>query len=129
MSMRRNSRNSVADREDVIAWARSLTEESLRCGTIVVVEGRRDVKALVQLGVRAIFTTVGDLEREIRLRGPDAVAGRHYVILTDFDSEGNKLRRRLERELSEMGAVIIRWPAREYRKLRLPDRIEEAKIR
>ena len=129
MSMRKIPRNSAARTEDVITWARALTEESLRGGAIVVVEGRRDVRALVQLGVRAIFMTVGDLEKEIRVKGADAVAGRRYVILTDFDSEGNRIRHKLERELSELGAVIIRWPVKEYRRLGFPARIEEAKIR
>lgn len=113
------------DVEGIKRWARTLSEESLRGRTLIVVEGRRDVQALIKLGVRAQFITVVELTREIRSEGSPAVCGKRYVILTDFDSEGRKIRERLESELSQLGATIVRWPVAGYLGLGLPAKVEE----
>ncbi len=113
------------DVEGIRRWAKTLSEESLRGGTLIVVEGRRDIQALVKLGVRARFITVVELAREMRVGGSPAVCGKRYVILTDFDSEGRRIRERLESELSQLGATIVRWPVAGYLRLGLPSRVEE----
>ncbi len=113
------------DVEGIRRWARMLSEESLRGGALVVVEGRRDVRALVRLGVRARFITVVELVRRMKVEGSPAVCGKRYVILTDFDSEGKRIRERLESELSQLGATIVHWPVVGYLKLGLPARVEE----
>ncbi len=113
------------DVEGIKRWAKTLSEESVRVGTLIVVEGKRDVQALVKLGVRGRFITVVELAREMRVGGSPAVCGKRYVILTDFDSEGMKIRERLESELSQLGATIVRWPVAGYLRLGLPVRVEE----
>ncbi len=117
------------DPEALRRWARVLTEESLRGGVRIIVEGRRDAEALESLGVRGRFMTVREIEQRIRRDGSPAVCGNSYVILTDFDSEGMEIRARLESELSMLGATIVRWPVAEYLRLRLPTRVEECSSR
>ena len=91
--MRRKPWRLLSDSERA-AKAAALLEEME--GAVVVVEGKKDVRALRKLGVEAIPWYSLDL---------DAVSGR-VVILTDLDEEGNRLCSSLVEELSGKDVAV-----------------------
>jgi len=70
-------------------------------GAAVLVEGKRDVKALAALGYSGETFTMADLSsptRSAKLAGHETV-----VILTDLDAEGRRLAARCAKLLPRMG--------------------------
>jgi 5S rRNA maturation endonuclease (ribonuclease M5) len=82
--------------DDFLALWRELRTESEVDGTVIVVEGERDRRALRRLGVRGSIVTV---HRGRTLSGTaHALVGgaRRVIVLTDWDVEGGHLARRLK---------------------------------
>ncbi len=125
---RKNKGNSLFERklEEIIEWARALTEISEKGQCTIIVEGPRDVISLKSLGVRGEFYSVREVMRKIRDGLQDEFNGRAFIILTDFDREGRMLHLGLKSTLTSLGARVIEWPRERYARLHLPPRIEEA---
>ncbi|HTW55965.1 MAG TPA: toprim domain-containing protein [Thermoplasmata archaeon] len=96
---------ATAFEEFVELWGR-LRSESERPGTVVVVEGERDRRSVRRLGWSGEVALV---HRGARLAGiAQALAdrARRVIVLTDWDSEGGQLARRL-REFLESDAAEL----------------------
>lgn len=91
----------------------------------IVVEGPRDERALKLLGVKANFTHARDLIVEIRNKGESRVKGKSFIIMTDFDEEGNSIYNRLKDSITRYGGSVDDRPRAEYRRRGLPPLIEE----
>lgn len=86
---------------------------------IIVVEGNRDVAILRSLGVKApIIKTQSSLPRHRIVEKIVEVAGKkgNVLILTDYDREGMKIFRYLEKELELSGAKTLQGVRRRIRK-------------
>jgi 5S rRNA maturation endonuclease (ribonuclease M5) len=76
-------------------WAQ-LRADSEVAGTVIVVEGERDVRSLRRLGVTGRIVTV-HRGRTLSGTAHDLVGGaRRVIVLTDWDAEGGHLARRLK---------------------------------
>jgi len=73
---------------------------------LVIVEGKRDKRALEKIGVKVMICTLFSLKEEL------IPEGSRVLILTDFDREGKKLHARLMRELK--GRKINEWLRKEF---------------
>jgi 5S rRNA maturation endonuclease (ribonuclease M5) len=86
--------------EFLLLWQKLLAEAD---GSVVVVEGERDVRSLRRLGwsgpLRAIHRGGTLAETAERL----AQLGRRVIVLTDLDSKGGELARRLRGFLGTSG--------------------------
>lgn len=91
----------------------------------VVVEGPKDERTLKLLGIRANFTRVRDLMKEIRDRGCSRVNGRSFIIMTDFDKEGKIIYSKLKDTITRYGGDVDDRPRVEYRRRGFPPLIEE----
>lgn len=86
---------------------------------IVVVEGKRDVSILRNLGLKApIIKTQTRLPRYRMVEGIVAKAGRNgqVLILTDFDQEGKEIYRFIEKGLELSGTKNLKRERRMIRK-------------
>jgi 5S rRNA maturation endonuclease (ribonuclease M5) len=79
----------------------------------VLVEGRRDERALVRLGIEAEIVRVSGNGRSLA-ETAERVSRRHdaAVVLTDWDAEGDALKSKLKPLLESHGVV----PRTKYRK-------------
>jgi 5S rRNA maturation endonuclease (ribonuclease M5) len=81
-------------------------------GSLVIVEGRKDRKALKSLGVKNIMQLVGKPLAEFTVhvsksyRTQKDTDWKEAVILTDFDSEGTRISAKLERLLRAYGVPV-----------------------
>jgi 5S rRNA maturation endonuclease (ribonuclease M5) len=81
---------------DFVRLWRDLRTESEEEGTVIVVEGERDVRSLRRLGVQGRIATV-HRGRTLSGTAHDLVGGaRRVIVLTDWDAEGGHLARRLK---------------------------------
>ena len=96
---------------------------------LVVVEGKRDVRVLENLGVQApIIKTQSRLSRIAVAEKIAAKAGNagQVLILTDFDKEGKEICKFIEKELELSGVKVLKRERRMIRKQMGPWRcIEE----
>ena len=69
----------------------------------VIVEGKRDRIALEKLGFKNIFTFSGNSVEDFIEKLPK---NRRYVILTDFDKEGELLKSKIDEIMSKNGFDI-----------------------
>ena len=76
-------------------WQRFIAETELP-GTVVVVEGEKDRRALRRLGVRGRITPLHDGRRLSGVAQSLARRGARVVVLTDWDSEGGHFAHRLK---------------------------------
>ncbi|MGA8711372.1 MAG: toprim domain-containing protein [Thermoplasmata archaeon] len=76
-------------------WVRFQAESRVP-GTIVVVEGARDRRALRRLGVRGTILLVHRGRTISETAQHLAASARHVIILTDWDTEGGHLAQRLK---------------------------------
>lgn len=67
---------------------------------LVIVEGKRDVRALERIGVRANVITFSEVDR-VRSEGKGKA-----VILTDYDDSGNRKAEQVEAVLIDKGIVV-----------------------
>ena len=94
------------------AWAeflplwQSLIDESRTPGTVILVEGSRDAKSLHRLGVRGLVVRLHRGQSMSRLASDLAERGRRIILLTDWDSEGGQLARRIRGHLEAGGTEI-----------------------
>lgn len=71
----------------------------------ILIEGKKDEKALKNLGVDGDFIKVsGSGLRLFEIAEMAAVSSRKVVILTDFDKKGSELARRLSRDIQSLGS-------------------------
>ncbi len=68
----------------------------------ILVEGRKDRKALELLGITNVLTVVGTPMYKL----VESIAGNPVIILTDLDPAGRKHYARLKHELQKHGAKI-----------------------
>jgi len=95
-------RDSVSVGRDPVAlfegfwelWSRFL-QESRAPGTVVVVEGERDRRALRRLGVKGAIVLVHRGRTISETANVLSSTARHVIILTDWDTEGGHLAQRL----------------------------------
>lgn len=112
--------------EEIIDWAKTLSELAEKESCTIIVEGQRDMYSLKSLGVKGNYEFVREIIQSLKEGLQDEFNGNTYVILTDFDREGKILHLNLKTVLSSLGAKIIEWPRTRYLKLGLPPKIEEA---
>jgi len=112
--------------EEIMDWAKDLSELAEEESCTIIVEGQRDMNSLKSLGVKGNYEFVREIIQSLKEGLQDEFNGHTYVILTDFDREGKLLHLNLKTMLSSLGAKIIEWPRARYLKLGLPPKIEEA---
>ncbi|GEM_PF-1101772 len=112
--------------EEIDAWVRALSKLARENNCSIIVEGQKDMKSLMSLGVRGNFKFVREVMKNLREGLQDEFNGRTYTILTDFDKEGKHLHLNLKTMLTSLGAKVVEWPRTRYLKLGLPPKIEEA---
>jgi 5S rRNA maturation endonuclease (ribonuclease M5) len=84
---------------------RSIIDELVdrsRMGCIILVEGRRDVLSLRELGVTGKILAVSNTPNAVLV---DSIGCRDVVILTDWDKRGERLKDDLVLKLSSWGVV------------------------
>jgi 5S rRNA maturation endonuclease (ribonuclease M5) len=82
--------------DDFLRLWRDLRAESEDAGTVIVVEGERDVRSLRRLGIGGRLVTV-HRGRTLSGTAHDLVGGaRRVIVLTDWDAEGGHLAHRLK---------------------------------
>ena len=86
--------------EDLNEWVEKLKESK----KIVIVEGKKDKKALEDLGVESVFA----LDKSPLYKVIEHIADHHKdcVLLVDLDKEGKKLFAKLNSGLSERGVRV-----------------------
>ena len=90
----------MIDYEDFIKALKELIERA-KDGAIVLVEGRRDVEALKDLGVEGKILPVSSVSRAKLV---ESVEG-DVIILTDWDEKGEKLKREIFEVLLSNGVI------------------------
>jgi len=87
---------------------------------LIIVEGKRDVRVLRNLGVEApIIKTQARLTRFDMVERIVSEAGekKQVLILTDYDKEGKEICSFIERELEIRGVKVLKRERRMIRKL------------
>jgi 5S rRNA maturation endonuclease (ribonuclease M5) len=74
-------------------------------GSVIVVEGKRDVLSLRKLGVKGLIETSAQLPF-MELSGKLRDMGREVIVLTDWDRRGNILESRLSADLRYLGLEV-----------------------
>ncbi|MDP3727902.1 MAG: toprim domain-containing protein [bacterium] len=69
---------------------------------VILVEGKKDKRALEILGCRKVLT----LEDKALFEVVESINTKEIVLLTDLDSEGKKLYSQLKRMFSQRGVLI-----------------------
>ncbi len=82
---------------------RELLKDIKERGTLVVVEGVKDKRALESFGIKNIFTLKKPLYAVVE---EIASAEKEVVLLTDLDEEGKKLYHQLSRDLQKHGVKV-----------------------
>ncbi len=72
-------------------------------GKLVIVEGKKDRKALSDLGVENIMTISKPL---YKVAEDAAESSRDVIILTDFDRKGKELYGKLKKDIIKQGARV-----------------------
>ena len=107
--MKANSREKFEKNEKVISVIKNKEEwkeKIQQTDKVIIVEGKKDKKALVSLGVKNIVTINGPLYKLVE---DVAEMTDEVVILTDFDREGRKLYGFLRNNLQRNGVKIDRY--------------------
>jgi len=102
----KSDRDPSATFEEFVALWQKLLEENGRPGTVVVVEGERDRRAIRRLGWDGPVVVVHRGRTLSATAQALADAYRRVVLLTDWDPEGGSLARRL-REFLEAEKVDL----------------------
>ncbi len=72
-------------------------------GKLIIVEGKKDIKALASLGITNTIEIKGNLAV---FAGDIAKEHRDIILLTDLDPTGRKLYSRLNHYLSQLGVRV-----------------------
>ena len=108
----RTGNDSAATLEQFVELWQRLRSESAEPGTVVLVEGERDRRAVRRLGLPGTVATL-HAGRTLSETAQALVRhGRRVVVLTDWDTEGGRLARRLR---DFLGAEEVRLDL-EYRR-------------
>ena len=91
-----------SERKELLRDLREIIEEMNRDLDAVIVEGKHDREALRKLGFEK------EILKASRLSSSD-VLDKEVSILTDFDKEGNKLRRKILERVSSKASVKKRF--------------------
>jgi len=94
-----HNNGSAAWEEFLELWDR-LRSDSLEAGTVVVVEGERDLRAVRRLGLAGPVVLVHHGESLSGTAHGLARGSRHVIVLTDWDTEGGHLAHRLKEFLA-----------------------------
>ncbi|MDO8740391.1 MAG: toprim domain-containing protein [Candidatus Woesearchaeota archaeon] len=86
--------------EDLNEWVEKINDD----GSLIIVEGIKDKKALEEIGVKNKIMMLS--KKPIFSVIEDASANKKAVILTDLDKEGKKLYGILKDGLSRHGVVV-----------------------
>lgn len=113
--------------QGVLKWVNEMNSLASFPDVEVIIEGARDEEALRFLGVQANFVRAADLLREFREEGEEIIFGKTFIIMTDFDREGENLYRRLKGIITSMGGKVNDSPRRGYKSIGLPQLIEDVK--
>ncbi len=70
---------------------------------LIIVEGKKDKRALEQLGCKRIIT----LEKKALFEVVEMVEEKEVIILTDMDAEGKRLYGKLKRMFSKRGVKVL----------------------
>jgi len=97
--MTHDRENDAAFEEFLELW-RKLLVDSLVPGTVVVVEGERDRRSLRRLGLAGAIVAVHAGQTLSGTAQRLTAGSRRVILLTDWDSEGGRLARRLKEFLS-----------------------------
>ncbi|UCD72906.1 MAG: hypothetical protein JSW01_05525 [Candidatus Bathyarchaeota archaeon] len=92
----------VEEIEDVLM---KLNDQANR-GVPVIVEGRKDVKALQRLDVSGGFLEIKSSKRSIFNRLEHDVVSEEVIIFTDFDRQGSELARDIQGHLERRGKKV-----------------------
>ena len=93
-------REAFPDFEGFLRIWRELQEESERAGTVVVVEGDRDRRALRRLGLRGPIVMIHRGRRLAETAQSLVGDHRRVIVLTDWDTEGGHFAHRLQEFLA-----------------------------
>src|SRR5437870_5202009 len=102
MALVQRERNLSQFAEFLNAMVKELNDLSAE-GAAVLVEGKRDAKALAGLGYSGPLFTVAILTSSVAARERLREEVRQMIILTDLDSEGRRLASRYVRFLTQEG--------------------------
>ena len=87
--------------DEILAWLQGLHDSDL----LIIVEGKKDAKALAGLGLKRVVHLDGPLFRFV-----EAIADveKKVVILTDLDKKGKQLYGKLKKDLVAHGVQVDR---------------------
>ena len=83
--------------KDIFEWI----EELKNSDKLIIVEGKKDKKALEKLDIKNIKTIKGPLYKFI-----ESIKSKEVILLLDLDKEGKKLYKRLKTQLQKRGIKI-----------------------
>ncbi len=86
--------------EELSAWVEKINDD----GSLIIVEGIKDKKALEEIGVKNKIKTLS--KKPIFSIIEDVSANKKAIILTDLDKEGKKLYGKLKEGLSRHGVLV-----------------------
>ncbi|MFN3976591.1 MAG: toprim domain-containing protein [Aquificaceae bacterium] len=93
-------------------WIKKLKEASQ--DRAVLVEGKRDKRALTKLGVKNVFTLEGKRFSDL----PDLLEGyREVILLFDLDKHGERINQKVKTLLASEGYILIEEFREELRKI------------
>jgi 5S rRNA maturation endonuclease (ribonuclease M5) len=99
-------------------------------GSVILVEGKRDVNALKELGVKASFVTANGTSESIVKRVSGLLSGKEKVfLLFDFDEEGKRKESFFKTLLEEQGIRTDSVFARKLRGVLRFNNVEESASR
>ena len=78
-------------------WIRELQQTQ----KLIIVEGKKDLKALASFGITKVIQISGPFYKFI-----ESIEEKDVIILTDLDSEGKKLYSKLKHNLQKRGTRI-----------------------
>ena len=87
-------------------------KKELITGSVILVEGKRDVESLAQLGLQQTIIKYSEMGERRCLEYIERNKVQKIIILTDFDEEGENILVRLEDKLENTGVKIDK----QYRK-------------
>ncbi|MFN3598342.1 MAG: toprim domain-containing protein [Aquificaceae bacterium] len=93
-------------------WIKRLREASK--SSAVLVEGKRDRRALAKFGIKNLFTLEGKRFSDL----PDFLEGyREVILLFDLDKHGERINQKVKTLLGSQGYILIEEFREELRKI------------
>lgn len=76
-------------------------------GVPILVEGKKDEQALIDLGVKGRIIRMKTQRKKISELAEDLASYKSVIVLTDFDQEGEELAQEISRQLDVWGVQTI----------------------